>query len=227
MSTITLSDISHAYDGTTVLDNISLTLTERRIGIAGLNGSGKSTFIRLLNGLVLPTQGTVDIEGKTTARHTAQIRKSTGFVFSEPTSQIIMPTVIDDIEFSLRRYRLSRQERQERAKEILCSYGLEEYAHHSPYTLSGGQRQLLAIAAVMATNPSLLLADEPTALLDLRNAHYIRELFRTLSPQIIVVSHDLELLGDMDRILVLHQGTIVKDAPPDVALPFYRKLALS
>lgn len=225
MSEIVFHNVSHQYDDSAVLHNISATLTEHRIGIAGLNGSGKSTLIRMINGLIHPTSGTVHVNGLNVAKKASQVRKQVGFVFADPTSQIIMPSVIEDVEFSLRKTVKDSAQRRQQALKYLADYGLSPFADQSPYTLSGGQQQLLAITSIMATNPSIIVADEPTGALDLRNALRIRQLFQELPAQMIVVSHDFELLADMERILVLHDGHLVYDGEPSTALPFYRKLA--
>ena len=157
-------------------DDISLRLPQRRIGVIGANGSGKSTLARLLNGLVVPTRGRVLVAGHDTRRDGAAVRRRVGFVFTDPDAQIVMPTVAEDVAFSLRRRHLSTSERDRRVREVLERFGIAEHADHPAHLLSGGQKQLLALAAVLVTEPELLVCDEPTTLLDLRNTDRVAAL---------------------------------------------------
>ncbi|NLV77964.1 MAG: ABC transporter ATP-binding protein [Rhodococcus sp.] len=224
MSEIRFRQIRHTYGERTVLDGIDVTLTEQRIGIVGANGSGKSTLARMINGLVLPTSGSVSVDGLDTARKGRDVRKRVGFVFTDPDHQIVMPTVAEDVAFSLRRSRLSRAEREERVRTILDDFGLADHRDHPSHLLSGGQKQLLALAAIMVTDPDVLVADEPTTLLDLRNVELIRRTFAALPQQLIVVTHHLDLLSDFDRVLVVDSGRIAADDLPGPAIDHYRNL---
>ncbi len=132
---------------------MSLTLSERRIGIVGANGSGKSTLVRMINALVIPDHGTVTVNGIDARRHKRRVRREVGFIFSDPDRQIIMPTVAEDIELSLTRTDLSRTERAERTRTVLDRFGLADHADSPAGRLSGGQKQLLALASVFVTNP--------------------------------------------------------------------------
>ncbi|SER43326.1 energy-coupling factor ABC transporter ATP-binding protein [Corynebacterium cystitidis] len=221
MPTIQFDHARVAYDDTVILGDISLTLSERRIGIVGANGSGKSTLTRLINGLIDPTSGKVLYDGLTTANSGREIRKHVGFVFSDAESQIVMPRVADDIAFSLRKSGLSKRERIARVDEMLKRFGLTEHADHSPHTLSGGEKQLLALAAVLVMEPRTIIADEPTTLLDLRNRRRIAHELAQLDQQLIVVTHDLELVDDFERILVLDDGAVVFDGSAGDALDYY------
>jgi biotin transport system ATP-binding protein len=221
---IRLSGVQHAYGDTVVLDGIDLELTEQRIGVVGANGSGKSTLARLLNGLVLPSSGSVTVDGLDTRREGAAIRRQVGFVFTDPDAQIVMPTVAEDIEFSLRRKRLSRGERQALVADALERYGLSGLGDRPAHLLSGGQKQLLALAAVLVTEPSVLVCDEPTTLLDLRNSLRVAELIAALPQQVLMVTHHLELLADYDRVIVIDQARVVFDGAPGEAVACYRGL---
>ena len=207
-----------------VLREVSLRLEERRIAVVGANGSGKSTLARLLNGLVLPTSGRVGIDGLDTARDGAKVRRKVGFVFTDPDAQIVMPTVAEDVAFSLRRHRLDRAERDRRVTETLTAFGLDGHADHPAHQLSGGQKQLLALASVLVTEPEIVVADEPTTLLDLRNTRQIAERIERLTQQVVMVTHDLPLVADFDRVLVVHDGRVVADDEPGAALEHYRRL---
>lgn len=221
---IVFDGVTHAFGERTVLRDISLRLTERRIGVLGANGSGKSTLARMINGLVLPDRGTVRVHGLDTRRSARKVRRRVGFVFTDPDRQILMPTVAEDIDLSLSRHGLSRDERAERTCAVIKRFGLTDHADHPAHLLSGGQKQLLALAAVLVTEPRIVVADEPTTLLDLRNARMLREAFATLDNQLIVVTHDLELIDDFDRVIVLDDGAIHADDVPSVALATYRRL---
>lgn len=221
---IVFDGVTHAFGERTVLRDISLRLTERRIGVLGANGSGKSTLARMINGLVLPDRGTVRVHGLDTRRSARKVRRRVGFVFTDPDRQILMPTVAEDIDLSLSRHGLSRDERAERTCAVIKRFGLTDHADHPAHLLSGGQKQLLALAAVLVTEPRIVVADEPTTLLDLRNARMLRETFATLDNQLIVVTHDLELIDDFDRVIVLDDGAIHADDVPSVALATYRRL---
>lgn len=207
-----------------VLHNINLELTERRIGIIGANGSGKSTLARLINGLGSPTSGTVTVDGLDVDKKGAAVRKRVGFIFSDAENQIIMPRVKEDIAFSLRKQRLSRSEKNARVSAALHRFGLSKHAEQSPHTLSGGQKQLLALAAVLVTDPDVIIADEPTTLLDLSNRLRIQEEFRQLEQQLIVVTHDLDLISDFERVICIDNHAVAADGPGAEVIEFYTNL---
>jgi biotin transport system ATP-binding protein len=135
-----------------------------------------------------------------------------------------MPTAIEDIALSLRRKHPKKPERLVAARAVLDRFGLAELADRSVHTLSGGQKQLLALAAVLATEPAILVTDEPTTLLDLRNSLRVRELLMGLPQQVVVVTHDLELAAATDRTLVIDDGRLVFDGAPAEAIKHYREL---
>ncbi|MBP6996004.1 MAG: ABC transporter ATP-binding protein [Phycicoccus sp.] len=201
-----------------------MTLSESRIGVVGANGSGKSTFARLLNGLVLPTEGTVTVDGLSTARDGAAVRRRVGFCFTDPDAQIVMPTVAEDVAFSLRRHGLSREEVQARVTDLLVELGLADHADHPAHQLSGGQKQLLALASVLILDPDILVLDEPTTLLDLRNSRRFGERLAGLRQQVVLVTHQLDQLTDFDRVIVFEEGRVIADGEPDVALAAYREV---
>nr|WP_242516520.1 ABC transporter ATP-binding protein [Corynebacterium mendelii] len=212
------------YGSREVLTHIDATLAEDRIGIIGANGGGKSSMIRLINGLTSPTTGTVTVDGVDVKDKPKDIRKRVGFVFADADNQIVMPTVKEDIAFSLRRFNLGKAERDCRVAAAMDRFGLAGHADHSPHLLSGGQKQMLALAAVTVIEPDVLIADEPTTLLDLRNRLNIRQVFDTLDQQLIVVTHDLDFLRGFDRVLCLDRGMIACDGSPDEVIDFYVRL---
>jgi biotin transport system ATP-binding protein len=207
-----------------LLDSVSLTLSERRIGVIGANGSGKSTLLRLLNGLVAPSSGTVTVLGADTVREVRSVRKRVGFVFTDPLSQLVMPTGREDVELSLRRSVRNPRERRARAEAVLDRFGLLGLADQSVYELSGGERQLVALSAVLAVSPDVLVLDEPSTLLDLRNRELLRRTLAGLDQQVILSTHDLDLALDLDRVLVVDEGKIVFDGAAPAAVAHYRAL---
>jgi biotin transport system ATP-binding protein len=221
---IELVDVRVRLGQRDVLRGVSASLPERRVGVVGANGSGKSTLARLFNGLALPTSGSVTVFGEDTRRRAAKIRRRVGFLFTDPDAQIVMPTVAEDVAFSLRRRKLSGAEVRGRVEEVLARHGLAEHADHPAHQLSGGQKQLLALCSVLVLEPEILVMDEPTTLLDLRHSRQVAEALRALPMQVIVVTHDLPLLAGFDRVLVLDEGRIVADGTPESAIDHYRKL---
>lgn len=208
----------------TVLEPTSLQLTEQRIGIIGANGSGKSTLARLVNGLVEPTSGQVVVDGLDVVQQGREVRRRVGFVFTQPDAQLVMPTAVEDVTLSLRRTVKNRSERTARALEVLAEIGLADRAEVSVHSLSGGQKQLLALAGVLATDPDIVVADEPTTLLDLRNTIAVADRLFALRQQLVLVSHDLDLMGRCDRVLVIDAARVVFDGSPDGAVQHYRSL---
>lgn len=208
-----------------LLGPVDLTVTERRVTVIGANGSGKSTLLRLLNGLVLPSEGTVSVDGHETRDHGPAVRRAVAFAFTDPLSQLVMPTGREDIELSLRRSHRDRAARRRAAEAVLDRFGLRHLADQSIYDLSGGERQLVALAAVLATEPAVLVLDEPSTLLDLRNTHLLRRTLAELDQMIVMATHDLGLALDAERTLVVDQGLVVHDGPPPEAVAFYRSLS--
>ena len=225
MTTVCFDRVQLRYDEHVVLHEIELTLTEQRIGVIGCNGSGKSTLARLINGLVHPSAGRVTVDGLDVVKHGAQVRSRVGFVFTNPDSQIVMPTVQEDVAFSLRRLRLPAPEAAERTHAALERFGIANLADRPAHRLSGGQKQLLALASILVTEPQLVVADEPTTLLDARNARLIAEHFAALEQQLVLVTHHLDTLQSFDRVIVIDEGRVVADDQPKAAIAFYERLA--
>ena len=219
-----LQGVSHSYDDRAVLRDVTLDLAEHRIGVIGANGSGKSTLARTLNGLVVPDEGRVTLGEWDTRRHAKHIRRRVGFVFSDAANQIIMPTVAEDVEIGLRSLRLGREETARRVDATLARYGLDGHRDHPGHLLSGGQKQLLALASVLVTEPEVLVCDEPTTLLDLRNTRVVHRTLDGLDQQVVLFTHDLDLLSGFDRVLVMDEGRVAFDGAPGDAVPFYVEL---
>jgi biotin transport system ATP-binding protein len=206
-----------------LLHPTTLSLTEQRVALIGSNGSGKSTLARLLNGLVEPSSGRVTVNSLDTTRDGPAVRRQVGFVFTDPGAQLVMPTCVEDIALSLRRTVKDKKERLAKAREILAEIDLADKADTSVHTLSGGQKQLLALAGVLATDPEILVADEPTTLLDLRNTRLIADRLFALSQQLILVTHDLDLALRCERALVIDDARVAFDGSPADAVAFYRQ----
>ena len=208
----------------TLLSQIDLSLDERRVAFVGPNGSGKSTLLKLINGLTRPTAGRVTVGGIDVARRPKEVRRRVGFVFTDPAAQLVMSTPREDIELSLRATMRDRRERRARAEALLADRGLAHAADQSIYDLSGGERQLVSLTSVLAVEPEIIVADEPTTLLDLRNRRRIGAELMALPQQVVMVTHHLDLLEGFDRVVVLDEGRVVCDDRPEAAIAFYERL---
>lgn len=213
------------FEGRQVLQPLSLTLTERRIGVIGLNGSGKTTFARLINGLNKPSEGKVSVNGLDTVSDARAILQMVGFIFQNPQNQIILPIVRDDVAFGLKRLGLGKAETENRVKVVLAGLGIAQLGDRRAHELSGGELQLAALAALMVTEPQILILDEPTNQLDLKNRAVLEITMAALSQALIVITHDLPLLRGFDRVLVFHEGALIADAAPEEAVARYLEVA--
>lgn len=216
MPIISIEHLSFTYpDGTSALNEISLNIEEHEtIGIAGPNGAGKTTLINHLCGYTLPRSGTISITGLQLSKATIEtIRSRIGVVFQNTDDQLFMPTVLDDVSFGLRSSGLSTAEARAQAMEKLRKLGLEHLAKKPPFHLSQGQKRFVAFAGILATEPQVIIMDEPTADLDPRHRRTTMELIRSLSDTTrLIVSHDLDFIWDTcSRIVLINQGTIVAD----------------
>lgn len=205
-----------------LLGPVTARLAERRVAVVGANGSGKSTLARLAGGLVRPSSGAVRVDGLDTVGDAAAVRRRVGFCFTDPDAQLLMPTPAEDVALSLRHLPAAR--RRAAALERLARFGLADLADTPAHVLSGGQKQLLALAAVLATEPAVLVCDEPTTLLDLRWRTVVDEVLAGLDQQVLVVTHDLDAAAGADRVLVVDRGAVVHDGAPEAALDAYRGL---
>jgi biotin transport system ATP-binding protein len=220
-ASIVLDGVAVAFDNRTVLSEVTACLTAHRISVIGANGSGKSTFARLLNGLAVASSGRVTVHGLDPVRDRTALRKRVGFVFTDPSAQILMPTPAEDLALSLRGR--PRAEIADRVTATLCTHGLSEHADASCSSLSGGQKQMLALASVLITQPDLIVADEPTTLLDLRNARRIGDLLLAQAAQVVLVTHDLELASRCDVTVLFDHGRLIEVGPPADVISHYRR----
>ena len=219
---IEFKNVSVERERRLVLTELSLTLSEQRIGVIGPNGSGKSSLVRLINGLLLPKTGQVCVDGLDTRQEVGAVRRKVGFVFQNPDNQIVFPVVHEDIEFGLKQREPDPKQRKLRAQAALERLGVGHLTERSVHTLSGGERQLVALAAVLATEPEILVFDEPTTQLDLRLRNRFEQHLARLPQPALVVSHDLALMQQMNRVLVIDQGRLAFDGAPTEALAWYQ-----
>ena len=209
--------------GIRILDGVTLCVAQRRIAVIGANGSGKSTFARLLNGIVEPTAGTVRVHGLDSRRDRRAVLDRVGFIFSNPDAQILMPTVAEDVALSLRGAGLSKRDVADRVHTALDAYGLAARADQPAYSLSGGEKQLLALASVLVRSPQLVVADEPTTLLDLGHARRMGNLLiEHIDAQVVIVTHDLELASRCDVAVRFAHGRLTEVGSPAEVIAAYR-----
>ncbi len=218
---IELQGVSHRYDDRPVLADLTLRLAERRVAVIGSNGSGKSTFARLLNGLILPDAGRVLVDGLDTRTSAKAVRRRVGFVFQNPDVQIVYPTVEEDLAFGLKPLKLDRAETARRVDAALAAHGLERHRHQPAHLLSGGEKQLLAIAGVLVTEPAHVVFDEPTTLLDRRNRRRIADAIFALEQAVVLVTHDLDLAAACERAILIEDGRVAADGTPDAVIREY------
>lgn len=221
---IAFDGVSVEFAGRMALRDVSVVLDQRRIAVIGSNGSGKSTFARMLNGLVPATTGTVRVHGLDPVREAKRVRRLVGFIFSNPDAQIVMPTVAEDVAFSLRGRGHSAGDVDARVADTLSTYGLGDLADAPAHSLSGGQKQLLALSAILIGEPSLVVADEPTALLDAANTRRIGAfLLDTLPHQLVLVTHDMRLAARCDIALRFEDGRLVEQGDPAEVIDRYER----
>ena len=218
---IEVSNVSHRFGAHDVLKDVDLSIGERRVGIIGANGSGKSTFARVLNGLLIPDEGTVTVDGIDTRQDARAVRRRVGFVFQNPDNQIVFPIVEEDVAFGLKNLKLPKDEIARRVDAVLERYRLDHLRDHATHLLSGGEKQMLAISAVLVMEPRYVVLDEPMTLLDLRNKKLVTEIIREIEQPVVLVTHDLDHIRDFDRVIVFDEGGVTADGLPDAAIRKY------
>ena len=224
-----------------ILKDVSLRFTAKHTAVLGLNGSGKSTLLGLFNGLTHPDEGIVRVNGVDTLEAPSRSSKGAGargnsqgafegvgMLFAQPEAQLIMPTVAEDIDLSLRRAAavegsaLSDDQRRERIRELLRERGLERLEDQSVFTLSGGEKQLVALTSVLAARPQILLLDEPTTLLDLRNRARLLKHLESLDQMLVLSTHDLDLAASCDEAVIIHDGRLLAQGDAAQLVQQYR-----
>ena len=203
------------------IDEVDIEAKEGQfIAILGHNGSGKSTLAKHLNAILMPTEGSVWVDGKNTSNPDElwNVRQSAGMVFQNPDNQIIGTVVDDDVGCGPEKLGVPTEELWQRVEESLKAVGMIEYRHHSPNKLSGGQKQRVAIAGVVAMEPKCIVMDEPTAMLDpvgrrevLKTVHKLRKQKKVT---VILITHYMEEVVDADKIFVMDHGKVVMEGSP-------------
>lgn len=212
---IEIKDLYYKYpDGYEALKGIDLTLCKgESLGIVGSNGAGKSTLLLQLTGINRPSSGKIEINSlEVNKNNLAQIRKDIGFVFQNPEDQLFTTSIYEDVAFGPKNYKLSKQEVDKRVTESLEKVGILELKNRAPYRLSGGQKNLAAIATAISMEPSILIMDEPTSALDPKARRKLINLLNSFDYTKIIASHDLDMILDTcERTIVLKNGQIVAD----------------
>jgi cobalt/nickel transport system ATP-binding protein len=213
-----LQNVSYSYDGEReALCNLSFSIQRgRSVCVAGANGSGKSTLLELIAGCMKPSSGDILIDGESVfaKKSVATVRKKTGLIFQEPDNQLFMPTVWEDVAFGVMNAGTTAECAREAAMKALAMVDGCSLAERRPYTLSGGEKQRVAIASVLIMESEILLLDEPTASLDPRARKNIIRLLKDLNATKIIASHDLDMALDIcDELIFLHQGKVAARSP--------------
>lgn len=203
------------------IDRVDLDVKEGQfIAILGHNGSGKSTLAKHINAILVPTEGTIWVDGKDTKdpEELWNVRQSAGMVFQNPDNQIIGTVVEEDVGFGPENLGVPTDEIWQRVEESLKAVGMLSYRHHSPNKLSGGQKQRVAIAGVVAMEPKCIVLDEPTAMLDPMGRKEVLKTVQKLREQkqvtVILITHYMEEVVDADRIYVMDHGHVVMEGTP-------------
>ena len=217
-----VSGLAYAYpDGHQALYGVDLTVHRgERVAVLGPNGAGKTTLVLHLNGILTPGLGTVRVDGMAVGRDTVQeVRRRVGVVFQDPDDQLFMPTVRDDVGFGPANLGVTGAALDARVSTALRLVGMEEYATRPPHHLSFGQRRRVAVATVLAMEPSVLVLDEPSSNLDPASRRELAEILRRLDVTVLMVTHDLPYALELcERAVVLDDGTIAADGPTSAIL---------
>jgi len=227
-SIVKVNDVSYIYNSNLAegrdvkaLSGINVELKKGQfIVVIGRNGSGKSTFARLLNALLLPVEGTVVINGIDTRDEEKvwEIRRSVGMVFQNPDNQIVGTIVEEDVAFGPENLGVPPEEIKTRVADALKAVGISDYSKHAPHLLSGGQKQRVAIAGILAMKPECIVLDEATSMLDPVGRKEVMNVLRKLNKQdgitVIHITHHMDEASMADRVIIVDEGKIVLDGPP-------------
>lgn len=222
MSIISIKNLSFKYkeDGDLILKNINIEIEEGDfVAVLGHNGSGKSTFAKMLNGILYPTEGFIEIKGLNALdeKNLWDIRKNVAMVFQNPDNQLISSIVEEDVAFALENIGIEPVEMRMRVDEALDAVGMIEYKTHATHKLSGGQKQRIAIAGVIAMRPSVLVLDEPTAMLDPQGRKEVISVIKKLNASgitVIMITHYMNEAALANRIILMNEGEILIDGNP-------------
>lgn len=196
-----------------VIDHIDLRIAPKeRVAIVGPNGSGKTTLFLLVSGILKPAGGSIKVSGREVKHN--QFDPEIAYLFQSPDDQLFSPTVFDDVAFGPLNMGLEREEAIERAREALKRVDCTRHTDTAPHHLSGGEKRMVALATLLSMQPGIMLLDEPTSNLDLKNRRSIIETLADLDKTLLIASHDLEfLLETCSRALIFDKGKVVKDGP--------------
>ncbi len=221
MSIIKTENLCFSYDeGREVLKNINIEINEGEfVAVLGHNGSGKSTFAKHLNAILVPTSGKVFIDGTDTSidENLAEVRKTVGMVFQNPDNQIIATVVEEDVAFALEHMGVEPDEMRKRVDEALEMVGMSEFSKHATHQLSGGQKQRIAISGVFAMKPRVIVLDEPTAMLDPKGRASVMKILHELNESgitIVLITHYMDEAAQAGRVIVINEGEVLLDDEP-------------
>ena len=225
MNIIETKDLSFSYkrenDEKVVLDKLNINIKEGSFtAIIGHNGSGKSTFAKHINAILLPCGGTITVCGIETSdeKKLYDLRKSAGMVFQNPDNQIVATIVEEDVAFGLENIAVGREEMHKRVEEALKAVNMYEHRKRAPHLLSGGQKQRVAIAGILAMQPRCIILDEPTAMLDPQGRKEVMDTILKLNREknitIVLITHYMDEAAKADRVIVLDRGKVQFDASP-------------
>ena len=217
--TIQFENVSLSLNARKLLNGVSLDIQEQRVGVIGRNGSGKTSFARLLSGLLAPSSGRVRVNGNDLFKHRAAALKTVGILFQNPDHQIIFPTVLEELSFGLTQQGQRKAEAMQNATKILQQFDRLDWAERTIATLSQGQRHLVCLLSVLAMAPPLLVLDEPFAGLDLPTKTYLQNLLYGLDQSVLHITHDLQALAEYERVIWLEKGQVVDDGLPKHIIP--------
>ncbi|MDE4134391.1 ABC transporter ATP-binding protein [Phaeobacter sp. QD34_3] len=204
-----------------VLQDISFSAAEPRVGIVGRNGSGKTTLARVISGLVAPDQGTARIEGTDVFRDRKAALGLVGILFQNPDRQIIFPTVEEELGFGLRQMGLDKADADDRVSQILARFGKSHWAKAPTHLLSQGQKQLVCLMAILSMAPRVIILDEPFAGLDISTRMQLQRSLDRVDAQLFHISHDPQHLESYDRVLWIEAGQLKADGPAPEVLPAF------
>lgn len=218
---IVLDGITLRRGGRLALDGVSLTLREHRVGLVGRNGSGKSSLVRVIKGLLKPDTGRVRVFGLDPAKRDRDSIAAIGFLFQNSDHQILCPTVGEEIAFGLEEAGLPRTEAAARAKDALAAHGIADWADRPVSALSEGQRRLVCLIAILVMEPRLIILDEPYAGLDIPTRLRLARFIAGLPQQVLLIGHAPDSFLGFDRVVWLEAGKVAQDGTPDAIMPAF------
>ncbi|MBU6081181.1 energy-coupling factor ABC transporter ATP-binding protein [Allobacillus halotolerans] len=230
---IVFNKVSYSYDKNSgnAVDELSMSIEQNEwIALIGHNGSGKSTLAKLMNGLLLPTSGTISVDGLSLSEDTYwEIRKKVGMVFQNPENQFVGTTVMDDVAFGLENLGVTREEMVKRVSAALKEVDMYSFKDQAPNRLSGGQKQRVAIAGILAIMPEVIIFDEASTMLDPNGKQELLEtikgLRKTKKMTIVYITHDLSEAAYADRIIVMNEGRQWMSGKPREVFQYQNELS--